>query len=195
MLGSHNSATYLNPRKWWMKPFSWMAKCQNNTILNQIQLGATVFDFRIRLKGYIDPDNLIKNVRIVHGLVEYGNNYTFECILNTIEVYTRQKQLYVIIVYDKQYGGKKYYNFYEKLIKELVQKYPSIDFQFVDDKSTWNIIKDFDKKTWSEEKVLYWKFSKKTPIPFPKLSDDGIMPFLKEINDSNILIWKDFIKF
>lgn len=195
MLGSHNSATYLNPRKWWMKPFSWMAKCQNNTILNQIQLGATVFDFRIRLKGYIDPDNLIKNVRIVHGLVEYGNNYTFECILNTIEFYTRQKQLYVIIVYDKQYGGKKYYNFYEKLIKELVQKYPSIDFQFVDDKSTWNIIKDFDKKTWSEEKVLYWKFSKKTPIPWPQLEDNEVMPFLKDIKDPNVLIWKDFIKF
>ena len=195
MLGSHNSATFMNPRKWWMKPFSWMAKCQNNNICDQFRLGATVFDFRIRLKGYINPDNLINNVRIVHGLVEYGNTYTFQCILSTLNSFSKEKQIYVIIVYDKQYGGKKYYDFYENLIKELVQKYPSIDFQFVDDKSTWNIIKDFDKKTWSEEKVTYWKFSKKTPIPFPKLSDDGIMPFLKEINDPNILIWKDFIKF
>lgn len=195
MLGSHNSATYLNPRKWWMKPFSWMAKCQNNTILNQIQLGATVFDFRIRLKGYINPDNLINNVRIVHGLVEYGNNYTFKSILDTLNSCNQNKSLYAIIVYDKQYGGAKYYDFYEKLIKELVRIYSNIDFQFVDDKSTWNIIKDFDKKTWSEEKVLYWKFSKKTPIPWPQLEDNGVMPFLKDIKDLNVLIWKDFIKF
>lgn len=195
MLGSHNSATYLNPRKWWMKPFSWMAKCQNNTILNQIQLGATVFDFRIRLKGYIDPDNLINNVRIVHGLVEYGNNYTFKSILDTLNSCNQNKSLYAIIVYDKQYGGAKYYDFYEKLIKELVQIYSNIDFQFIDDKSTWNIIKDFENKTWTEEKVLYWKFSKKTPIPWPQLEDNGVMPFLKDIKDPNVLIWKDFIKF
>lgn len=195
MLGSHNSATYLNPRKWWMKPFSWMAKCQNNTILNQIQLGATVFDFRIRLKGYIDPDNLINNVRIVHGLVEYGNNYTFKSILDTLNSCNQNKSLYAIIVYDKQYGGAKYYDFYEKLIKELVRIYSNIDFQFIDDKSTWNIIKDFENKTWTEEKVLYWKFSKKTPIPWPQLEDNGVMPFLKDIKDPNVLIWKDFIKF
>ena len=195
MLGSHNSATYLNARKWWMKPFSWMAKCQNNTILNQIQLGATVFDFRIRLKGYIDPDNLINNVRIVHGLVEYGNNYTFKSILDTLNSCNQNKSLYAIIVYDKQYGGAKYYDFYEKLIKELVRIYSNIDFQFIDDKSTWNIIKDFENKTWTEEKVLYWKFSKKTPIPWPQLEDNGVMPFLKDIKDPNVLIWKDFIKF
>lgn len=195
MLGSHNSATYLNPRKWWMKPFSWMAKCQNNTILNQIILGATVFDFRIRLKGYIDPDNLINNVRIVHGLVEYGDNYTFKSILDTLNSCNDNKSLYAIIVYDKQYGGAKYYDFYEKLIKELVQIYSNIDFQFIDDKSTWNIIKDFENKTWTEEKVLYWKFSKKTPIPWPQLEDNGVMPFLKDIKDPNVLIWKDFIKF
>lgn len=195
MLGSHNSATYLNPRKWWMKPFSWMAKCQNNTILNQIQLGATVFDFRIRLKGYIDPDNLINNVRIVHGLVEYGNNYTFKSILDTLNSCNQNKSLYAIIVYDKQYGGAKYYDFYEKLIKELVRIYSNIDFQFIDDKSTWNIIKDFENKTWTEEKVLYWKFSKKTPILWPQLEDNGVMPFLKDIKDPNVLIWKDFIKF
>ena len=35
LIGSHNSFTYLKPRKWWMRLFTIFAKCQSENIIKQ----------------------------------------------------------------------------------------------------------------------------------------------------------------
>lgn len=65
ILGSHNSWSYLPPRKWWMKPIGFMAKCQRVDIRTQYEkYGVRCFDLRVRFNKY--------GLGIVaHGIVEY----------------------------------------------------------------------------------------------------------------------------
>lgn len=46
-LGTHNSMSYLKPKKWYMYLFRFMAKCQRVDIEEQYKLGARMFDLRI----------------------------------------------------------------------------------------------------------------------------------------------------
>ncbi|MBQ7429418.1 MAG: hypothetical protein IJV29_07090 [Butyrivibrio sp.] len=64
IIASHNSWSYLPVRHWWMRPFSFMAKCQRKTISQQYELGVRCFDLRIRLDK---NDNPI----VAHGLAVY----------------------------------------------------------------------------------------------------------------------------
>jgi len=54
ILGSHNTFTYLPPKKWWMKPFSCIGKCQEKDYKEQYKLGARVFDVRVRFDKHGD---------------------------------------------------------------------------------------------------------------------------------------------
>lgn len=63
-LASHNSWSYLPPMKWWMRPFSFVAKCQAKNIREQYEAGVRLFDLRIRYYVYGNPI-------LAHGLAEY----------------------------------------------------------------------------------------------------------------------------
>lgn len=66
ILGSHNSWSFHQPVKWWMKPFAFMARCQSADILTQYhKYGVRCFDLRVRL------DRLGRSV-MAHGFAEYG---------------------------------------------------------------------------------------------------------------------------
>lgn len=62
-LGTHNSMTYLKPKKWYMYPFKFMAKCQSMTIEEQYKYGVRYFDLRI----YFDNGT----PKFKHGLITY----------------------------------------------------------------------------------------------------------------------------
>lgn len=63
-LASHNSWTYLSPKKWWMKLLSFTAKCQNLNIYDQYKLGVRCFDLRVRFSKSGD-------MILAHGIIEY----------------------------------------------------------------------------------------------------------------------------
>lgn len=63
ILGSHNSWTFLTPRRWWMRLIAWTARCQSATIREQYEAGARCFDLRIKFSD--------GELMIAHGLVEY----------------------------------------------------------------------------------------------------------------------------
>ena len=65
ILGSHNSWTYLTPKKWWMKLISFTAKCQDYHIYDQYyRYGVRCFDLRVRFNS--DGKAIIS-----HGIIEY----------------------------------------------------------------------------------------------------------------------------
>ena len=64
ILGSHNSWSYLPPRKWWMWPIRFMARCQQVDIKRQYELGVRCFDLRVRF-------NDLGLGIVSHGVVEY----------------------------------------------------------------------------------------------------------------------------
>jgi len=47
ILGSHNSWSYLPPKKWYMKPFRFTAQCQDWDIKTQYEHGVRCFDLRL----------------------------------------------------------------------------------------------------------------------------------------------------
>lgn len=51
-LGTHNSMSYLKPKRWWMRPFHFIAKCQSRHIDHQYKLGARMFDIRVSYNKY-----------------------------------------------------------------------------------------------------------------------------------------------
>lgn len=67
ILGSHNTMTYLKPRKWWMWLGRFMAKCQSRPIKQQYDKGARWFDLRI---SYIEKDTLLHPV-FSHGMMNF----------------------------------------------------------------------------------------------------------------------------
>lgn len=65
LLGSHNSWTYHKPMKWWLRPFTFIGKCQSLSIREQYELGVRVFDLRLKFK---DKDEA---PIISHGFIDY----------------------------------------------------------------------------------------------------------------------------
>ena len=64
-LASHNSWSYLKPKKWWMRLFGFAAKCQRVDIKTQYEkYGVRCFDLRVRF-DYGMPI-------VSHGLAEYN---------------------------------------------------------------------------------------------------------------------------
>lgn len=64
MIGSRCSFSYLPAKKWWMRPFEFMAKCQEKTIQEQYTHGVRLFDLRIRFDDRGCP-------YVCHGLLVY----------------------------------------------------------------------------------------------------------------------------
>ena len=56
--------TFAPIRKWWLKPFAWIARCQSKDIHEQWKAGVRYFDFRLRFDGNGLPVP-------AHGLAEY----------------------------------------------------------------------------------------------------------------------------
>lgn len=67
-LASHNTFTYLTPRTWWMRILAFTARCQRVGLNRQLNLGAQMFDLRVRFVSA--PYGGIRPI-VCHGLIEY----------------------------------------------------------------------------------------------------------------------------
>ena len=67
ILGAHNSLTYLRPKKWWMVPFHWMARCQGVDYKEQYEkYGVRLFDLRI----WFSDDT--REIVVCHGVMTFS---------------------------------------------------------------------------------------------------------------------------
>lgn len=91
-LASHNSWSYLKPKKWWMKLIRFTAQCQDVDIKTQYEkYGVRCFDLRLRL-------NESGELNIVHGIVEY--DYTYDNLKQDLEYLNNCKDCYIRMVHD-----------------------------------------------------------------------------------------------
>ena len=96
LIGSHNSFTYLKPRKWWMRFFTIFARCQSKDIFEQYNIGARYFDLRIRFLG-----STISTVIIAHGLMEYDISLgELNAILTRLNILAKDNSVYVRLLYE-----------------------------------------------------------------------------------------------
>lgn len=83
MLGTHNSITYLKPKRWWMYPFRFMARCQSMSIEEQYKYGIRHFDLRIAFNKEGSPE-------FRHGIITYKGD-----VCKILEyLNTRQESVY-----------------------------------------------------------------------------------------------------
>lgn len=123
-IGSHNSLSYLRPKKWWMRLFHFMARCQDIDFVDQYILGARVFDLRISF----DRKHFGK-VQVRHGAMEFDIPTSF---LNLFYYYLNSAgdcYLRVILEFNKEpkdieYQEQKFRTYCE----QLENKYKHIKF-------------------------------------------------------------------
>ena len=144
ILGTHNSLTYLPPKKWWGYLIRCFARCQRLTIEEQINGGVRYFDIRIRFTNDGIPI-------IAHGLVEYkGNIFDILTILSTIK-----DKCYVRVLLEtmKDADNKQKY-YFDHFIKHCLEFYPNLYFKFgyknpfITIKTQWDNIKFIEVAKW-----------------------------------------------
>lgn len=94
IIGSHNAVSYLKIEKWYMRPFGFIAKCQDQPIVDQIKNeGIRCLDMRVRLdkKG---------NWKHSHGKCDYTKSEEIKNSYNT---------KYISLANAKNYNDDIYY--------------------------------------------------------------------------------------
>lgn len=134
VIGTHNSMSYLPVKQWYLKPFNFIAKCQNKSILNQID-EFNYIDIRVCL---------INNVlHFAHGVITYKCDALkmLNIILRSID---SRKQFYVRIILEKVIKNKDVeFNWFHALCNTLKNNYPYITFFGGNYKKDWTQIYNF----------------------------------------------------
>jgi hypothetical protein len=159
IIGSHNSWSYLKTKKWWLRPFAFMAKCQNIDILTQFHTyKVRCFDLRVRF-------NKRGEMVISHGFMEYD--------IKQEELFAQLKQLNaysdvaIRVIHEartsKQYttnSVQSFRNFCDYIKKE----YPKIKFWCGRNLYNWEYDYKFKDEPSCEENY--------SSVKAPKLIDD-----------------------
>lgn len=130
-IGTHNSMTYLPIKKWYMKPFKWIARCQNLTIEEQFEKGIRLFDIRIAYDNYYYPE-------FKHGLISYkGKVYKYLKWLNEQNVPIKIRLILEITSKDSTAEELFQIDF-----KEIQKQYPNLIFYEGRRKYDWQQLLD-----------------------------------------------------
>lgn len=172
ILGSHNSWSYLPPRKSWMKPIAFTAKCQNVDIKTQYEkYNVRCFDLRVKFDKKGNPI-------IAHGIIEYTTN---ENITSDLTWLNNKRDVYVRVILEarnkKDYDiGKKYF---ARFCGALEYYFYNIYFWCGRNLYNWKEDYDFHFKPTCEERY--------SSVCKPKLIDDWYPKlYAKKNNKDNI---------
>lgn len=159
LLGTHNSLSYMRPRQWWLRPFAWMARCQDLTIKQQWDYGVRYFDIRVKY----DKNGIAKSG---HGIMSY--DVLVDDILGLIDRYAfESKETAVVRLFHE--NSRKYPNDYtlmfQRLCRWAVERFPHI--RFIEGG------RRYDYKSYlpndERQRVCYAEYyKKKLCIPWPK---------------------------
>lgn len=174
VLQSHNSWTYLTPKKWWMKLLRFTAKCQKYSIKEQyLQYGVRSFDLRIR---FSPADGIV----VAHGLFEYNKDY-FE-LLDDLQWINDRGECSIRVMHEAR--RKKDYsefsvNCFKEFCAKLEKNYKNIDFY--GGGSFYNYERDYTFNYCPTEDGKYASNCK------PKLIDDWFPWLYAKLNNKDIL--------
>jgi len=128
-IASHNSFSYLPARRWWMKPFVWMARCQRLGIYEQFHMGIRLYDLRVRVKD--------ERATICHGLMEFkGRIYD---LLDALDDWSAMYNtpVYVRVVLEKSNPSDEDKDQFRRFCEEIGDYY-DLKFFGGNDRSDWD---------------------------------------------------------
>lgn len=137
-IASHNSFTYLRPRRWYMRPFASMARCQRVDVIQQYNLGARLFDLRVRFYN--------GSVCFCHGLMEYKHARGILDYLDDVcnpagrptYVGFEVEPVYVRVVLEKKKPTEADIHIFAAWCGLIEELYPNIRFFGGNDRSDWD---------------------------------------------------------
>lgn len=159
VIGSHNSWSYLKPKCWLLRPFAFMARCQEVDIKTQYEkYNVRCFDLRIKF-----DKNGLPEVR--HGFMTY--KITSKQLSKDLDYINSKGDCYVRILLEVR--SKCQYTIEQiELFKEYCQRiswqYQDIKFWCGRNLYNWDVVCDFGFEPSCEE-----KYASVCP---PKLIDD-----------------------
>lgn len=118
ILATHNSFTYLKPKKWWMRLFRFCYRCQDKTIHQQYNDGVRYFDFRLAFDRN-------ENFEVRHKLVPF--KLDFCDFLDIIKMLNSKKDVVIRIVLERNKGIKDEERF-KDICDVLEDEYKNITF-------------------------------------------------------------------
>lgn len=174
ILGSHNSWSYLPPRRWWMRPIAFMAKCQRVDIRKQYEQGVRCFDLRVRFNKH--------GLGIVaHGIVEYC--HTASQIYEDLAWLNEQGDCWVRVIHEVR-TLRQYKNRNRKLFSHfccrLENEYTGIHFWCGRNMYGW----DYDYRFHDYEPTCDERYASVCP---PKLIDDWWPWLFARLHNRDIL--------
>ena len=142
ILGAHNSLSYLRPKKWWMIPFHWMAKCQGVSYKEQYEkYGVRVFDLRV----WFDEDT--KELEVRHGVMAF--KLSEDGIKEFISYLNEKGDCHLRVILEEDAVNKKsvYASANECLFsafcEELENEFENVHFFGGNRKYDWKVMYDF----------------------------------------------------
>lgn len=114
-IASHNSMTYLPVKQWWLKPFSFMAKCQSVPITKQyITYNVRMFDLRVSFDKNGKP-------YFKHGIFKYkGDVYN---VLDWIAYVVIDPIVRINLEEEIEFCNPRLTNLFFNFCKEIEDKY------------------------------------------------------------------------
>ena len=142
-IGTHNSLTYLTPKKWWQKLIGFTAKCQAVDYEEQYRLGARVFDVRL----WYD-DNF--KIEIRHGRIAYIGGFTV--LYDMFDFLDNKKDCYVRLICEEDSFAKKdplasiKERYFMDECHNFETQFPNIKFFGGNRKYDWKVLYNFKNK-------------------------------------------------
>lgn len=130
-LASHNSFTYLRPRRWWMRLLAFTARCQRiNWVEQWARYGVDLFDLRVRFDAQETPV-------ICHGLIEYEGS-----VMSRLADMNRQaacnEPIYVRVVLEVKEATPRQATFFRAFCNRIEKTFPNLRFFGGNDRSDWD---------------------------------------------------------
>lgn len=145
ILGSHNSWSYLNPDKWYLWPFKFIAKCQKLDIKEQYLLGVRCFDLRL----CFDKEG---KTCVAHGIIKY--KITFNELLLQLSWLNTKGDCCIRVLHEvrtKKANTEESKKLFSDLCRSLVSTFPHLKFWCGKNLYTWDNDYDFEYNPSCEE--------------------------------------------
>ena len=131
VIGSHNSWSYLRPRKWWMRLIAFAARCQRVDIRTQyLKYGVRCFDLRVRYDGIRMVLGMkYVNTRVAHGIVEYDIDVKSLC--RDLEWLDKKGDCYLRVIHEARNEKQKEQSdkgIFQTDCYHMFKKYPHTKF-------------------------------------------------------------------
>ena len=179
IIGSHNAWSYLKAKHWWMRPFQFMAKCQDVDIKTQYEkYGVRCFDLRIKFDKNGRP-------QVAHGYVVYDINE--QQIVRDLNYLNNKGDCYVRILLEirkKKEYTKNTIHCFERFCELICHSFANIKFWCGRNLYNWEVNYVFNEEPSCEEKYA--------SVMKPRIIDDWYPRIYAKLNNKrNIKLGTD----